>query len=128
MSYDKHVRRGAALLDRYGPPDWVARISVRDLDMSSFHDCVLGQLYGDVRRAPFIMIKGWGFRAGFNTLLPLQVCNRHLVRAWRREIERRMGDIGKPLRETTFEPMPETEPMREPSPPITAPERETVPA
>lgn len=41
------------------------------------------------------------------------------------------GDIGEPVRYVEMEPMPETEPIKEPSPPVqpvTQPEREPVPA
>ena len=44
------------------------------------------------------------------------------------------GDIGEPVRRREYEPMPETEPVHEPSPepvpaePVHAPEKEPVPA
>lgn len=41
----------------------------------------------------------------------------------------RLGDIGDPLRHVEFEPMPTTEPVREPSPaPVPEREKEVQPA
>lgn len=39
-----------------------------------------------------------------------------------------MGDIGVPKREIEFEPLPATEPVKEPAAPTPTPEREPVPA
>lgn len=35
-----------------------------------------------------------------------------------------MGDIGTPLKEVTFEPLPESTPVQEPAPSAPTPERE----
>lgn len=42
----------------------------------------------------------------------------------------RLADIGEPLREVTFEPLPDSVPVHEPAPaaPVPGPDREPVPA
>lgn len=42
---DARVARGAALLDERGPAAWRQRIHVGRLDVGSWRDCVVGQLY-----------------------------------------------------------------------------------
>jgi hypothetical protein len=50
------------------------------------------------------------------------------------ELDFILGDIGEPLRHIEIEPIPETEPVHEPSPepapaePVSVPEEEPVPA
>ena len=41
------VRRGFALLDAKGPPNWRTKINLHKLDMRNRCLCILGQLYGD---------------------------------------------------------------------------------
>lgn len=40
------VRRGMAVLDEQGPPNWRQLIDTKHLRIESLYDCVLGQLYG----------------------------------------------------------------------------------
>lgn len=44
--YEENVRRGVALLDEKGVPDWRQKVDTRQLDMNSHYKCVLGQIYG----------------------------------------------------------------------------------
>ena len=43
----QRVRRGIALLDKSGPPDWRERINPKTLDIALPFRCVLGHVYGD---------------------------------------------------------------------------------
>ena len=43
--YKQRVQKGAALLDERSP-GWLDRVNVRNLDLGSCFDCVLGQLGG----------------------------------------------------------------------------------
>lgn len=44
--YQDLAEKGAALLDEVNP-EWWERINLQTLQMNSFINCVLGQLYGD---------------------------------------------------------------------------------
>lgn len=49
-------------------------------------------------------------------------------RLYRNTFTPKSGDIGEPLRHITVEPIPQTEPIHEPSPEIVPAEPEKVPA
>lgn len=49
IDYAPRVAKGAALLDRAEGPGWVGFVTDFTLDMSSAHECILGQLYGTYR-------------------------------------------------------------------------------
>ena len=42
---EQQVKAGAELLDRKGPDNWFWRVNTDMLDISSEHNCVLGQCY-----------------------------------------------------------------------------------
>ena len=41
------VAKGVALLDEHGPEDWRTRINRELLDINSWTNCILGQVYGE---------------------------------------------------------------------------------
>lgn len=49
--YERHlaeaVSRGIALLNAYGPENWLAKIDPQDLNLQASSQCVLGQVYGE---------------------------------------------------------------------------------
>lgn len=53
------VKRGAALLDTC-MPNWVERVDILDLDVSSCQSCVLGQVYADQVTGSHPSRTGWG--------------------------------------------------------------------
>ena len=44
--YRKHIARGMNLLEQK-EPQWIERINVERLDINSYFDCVLGQVFGE---------------------------------------------------------------------------------
>src|SRR4051794_1029479 len=90
-----YVRRAARKLDEIRP-GWHNEISLDRLDLASYEECVLGQLYGrydpmrdDHLAEPFGVLTAFAFAPWFSRLT-----------AWRVEIaERRAADVGRELRE-----------------------------
>ena len=126
------AERGARFLDARGPAGWAPQIDRETLNMSCPDNCLLGQLYDDVRAEQeesgyeagrrILSISGkMTILYGFNLLLedswgtygvPRDACWAMLTEAWRMEIEARLPKDALVLEETA---------------PVSADEEELVP-
>jgi hypothetical protein len=83
--YDARVAAGAALLDERGPDDWRDKIDLDTLDVFSFTDCVLGQLYGRYNSGKDALDIWEGMSYGFDDSKGHHV---KLTAAWKRYLTR----------------------------------------
>ena len=91
----ERVARGAALLDEKRP-GWANRIIQEDLDMTSCHDCILGQVYGDYEIGWHSLDLQSGSEFGFDLPGGWYCQMPALADAWRAEIRRRTGQEARP--------------------------------
>ena len=85
------VARGAALLDAKRP-GWEHEIDLRRLDLGSWCDCVVGQLFGDYSDGLGALgIHYWGISHGFSSGSGMYA---GLTRAWKRLIRERLVSSG----------------------------------
>jgi hypothetical protein len=102
MKYQKKVERGMKWLDENAPADWIWRINLSNLNMSSHKRCILGQLFGEYAVATIRYFGSYTrnlvFNYGFNAKAPVdgdipdrlwfrEMC--YLGNAWKKAIEDR---------------------------------------
>lgn len=47
LTVEKRVENGVKWLDKYGPDDWRNKVDIKELDLSSGCQCVLGQVFAN---------------------------------------------------------------------------------
>lgn len=90
----KRVKRGAEMLDEYGPEKWWDKIDVDTLSIMCPANCVLGQVYGSYGRGlKKLRLKNVSVaptKQGLNTFSPYWPEQSFMLRdAWIEEVKRR---------------------------------------
>jgi hypothetical protein len=52
LTVEQRIQRGIAYLDLFGPENWRDLIQKQYISMSSVHDCIAGQIFGNYHNMP----------------------------------------------------------------------------
>lgn len=84
-NYKKDVEDAIEALDKECGSAWRDCVDLDKLDMSDYHNCVLGQVYGSYGDAPKHFFTLDGFCGYFNPLKHMRIMRRYALE-WRNQL------------------------------------------